>query len=159
MSDPKLFISYSWSTPEFVNKPSFLSDNDGISLGTTAQFRRCLDAIKNDKPYALGAFDDYCNTFITNLERFRITDHQIEYMNAFFANIEGFTLSRNEIVQLFVEIAKYKPDLEYARIIHNLFKEIIPYFYFNKLNNEFSGVRSHNRYNFDNFKFLANELF
>ena len=60
--------------PELGDKPLYLSDADSISLGTSPLYRRCLDAIKNDKHFAESAFREYCTTITNNLERFRLTE-------------------------------------------------------------------------------------
>ena len=59
--------------PELGNIPSFLDEGEHILLGTTAAFKRCVDAMKNSKANASGAFDEYCNIFASNLERFRLS--------------------------------------------------------------------------------------
>src|SRR5262249_44034780 len=55
--------------PEIGSPPSFLRDEAAPSLGTTTAYRHALDAVKNQRPTALGAFDDYCELFARNLEK------------------------------------------------------------------------------------------
>lgn len=55
--------------PELGTRPSFLAEGEHVSLGTTAIFNRCIDAIKNHKAHAAGAFEEYCTAFTENLER------------------------------------------------------------------------------------------
>lgn len=40
--------------PELGSQPSFLSEGEHVSLGTTAVFKRCIDAIKNHKGIRCG---------------------------------------------------------------------------------------------------------
>ena len=62
-----------YQKPALGEKPAFLSDGEHISLGTTPAFKRCIDAIKNSKPFASGALEEYCELFVQNFERFRIS--------------------------------------------------------------------------------------
>jgi TIR domain len=101
--------------PAIGDRPSFLSEGEHVSLGTTAVFRRCIDAIKNQKAYAGGAFDEYCNTFSENLERFRLSKPEGEFDDAVIRNIEEFIPYRNEAIQLFVAIAQYSPTQEFTQ--------------------------------------------
>ena len=68
--------------PDIGAKPAFLDDGDHVSLGTTAAYKRCVEALKNSKPYAAGALDDYCAAFATNLERFRLSKPDGEFDDA-----------------------------------------------------------------------------
>lgn len=139
--------------PELGNKPAFLSEEEHISLGTTAIFRRCVDALKNNKPYASGAFDEYCTVFTANLERFRITNSDGEFDDALIKNIEEFIPFRNEAIQLFITIAQYSPNEEFIHRLHRFFESLIPYM--DKPKNISHWIES----DFDNFRFIVHELF
>lgn len=139
--------------PELGNRPSFLDEGEHISLGTTATFKRCVEAIKNNKPYAAGAYDEYCNTFAANLERFRISNSEGELDDAVIKNIEEFLPFRNEAIQLFTTIAQYSPTLEFVQRTHRLFESLMPYM------RKPSHVTQWNELDFDNFKFVVHELF
>ncbi|HFQ4886707.1 TPA: TIR domain-containing protein [Vibrio vulnificus] len=52
--------------PEIGKKPSFLEENESVSLGTSSAFKRAVDAIKNDKSTASGCFDEYLTLFSEN---------------------------------------------------------------------------------------------
>jgi hypothetical protein len=140
--------------PEIGNKPSFLSEDEHISLGTAAMFKRCVDALKNNKGFAVGAFDEYCNTFALNLERFRLSNIKAEeYDEALVKNIEEFLPYRNEAIQLFITVAQYSPTIEFIQRIHRLFESLVPYM------KRPEQITQYNEYDFDNFKFLVYELF
>jgi len=139
--------------PELGNKPSFLSEGEHISLGTTAIFKRCIDAIKNHKPYAFGAFDDYCTTFSANLERFRISRSAGEFDDAVIKSIEEFLPFRNEVIQLFITIAQYAPEEQFIKRLHRFFESLIPYM------NKTQNVSQREEWDFDNYKFIVHELF
>lgn len=139
--------------PELGNRPAFLDEGEHISLGTTATFKRCVEAIKNNKPYAAGAYDEFCNTFAANLERFRLSNPEGEFDDAVMKSIEEFLPFRNEAIQLFTTIAQYSPTMEFVQRTHRLFESLIPYM------KRPSHINQCGDWDFDNFKFLVHELF
>lgn len=139
--------------PELGKAPSFLSETDHTSLGTTHLHKRCVDAIKLSKPFAFGSFDEYCTTFAANLERFRIEDSGGEFDDAVISNIDGFIPYRNEFIQLLIVVAQYSPTSEYSRRIHRLFEDLIPYM------KRPSHINQCHQWDFDNYKFIVHELF
>lgn len=139
--------------PEIGSKPSFLSEGEHVSLGTTASAKRCFDAIKNNKAFAEGAFDEYCNSFAENLERFRLSKTDGEFDDAVINNIEEFLPFRNEAIQLFIAVAQYSPTPEFIQRIHRLFENLIPYM------NKPDHISQYREWDFDNFRFIVHELF
>jgi TIR domain len=139
--------------PELGRKPSFLDDGEHVSLGTTATFKRCMEALKNNKPNATGAYDEYCNIFVQNLERFRISQPQSEFDEAVIRNIEEFIPFRNEMIQLFTTIAHYSPTPVLIQRTHRLFENLIPYLHCPE------NIKSWCEGDFDNFRFLIHELY
>jgi TIR domain len=93
--------------PEIGKRPSFLEEGDRVSLGTTAAFKRCIETVKNNKQNAFGAYDEYCNTLVANLERFRLSQVQGEFDDAVVKSIEDFIPFRNEAIQIFTTIAQF----------------------------------------------------
>ena len=139
--------------PELGSKPSFLAEGEHISLGTAAVFKRCVDAIKNHKAYAAGAFDEYCTAFTENLERFRLSRSDGEFDEAVVKNIEEFLPFRNEAIQLFITIAQYAPEEEFIHRVHRFFESVIPYMHRPQT------ISQWNEWDFDNYKFIVHELF
>jgi len=139
--------------PELGNKPSFLSEGEHVSLGTTAIFKRCVDAIKNHKAHAAGTFDEYCTAFAENLERFRISKSEGEFDDAVINNIEEFLPFRNEVIQLFIAVAQYAPEEQFIQRMHRFFESMIPYM------NRPQGISRWNEWDFDNYRFIVHELF
>lgn len=80
--------------PELGKPPSFLLEGPQISLGTATHFKRTLEAIKNQRSYALGSLDEHFTEFTENLECFRITCDAQELDEALLTNIELFTSCR-----------------------------------------------------------------
>ena len=139
--------------PELGNKPSFLSEGEHVSLGTTAIFKRCVDAIKNHKAHATGSFDEYCTVFAENLERFRISKPDGEFDDAVIKSVEEFLPFRNEIIQLFIAIAQYAPEEQFIQRMHRFFESMIPYM------NRPQSISRWSEWDFDNYKFIVHELF
>ena len=142
-----------YKKPELGNPPSFLSEGEQISLGTTVSFKRAIDAIKNGKSYSYGALDEYLETFTKNLEKFRIKDYEGEFDEAVIKNIEAFLPYRNEFIQLLSTIARYDSREEFIERLHRFFESLIPYMF------RPEGVTSWQEWDFDNFKFIIHELF
>lgn len=139
--------------PELGNKPSFLSEFERVSLGTTAIFKRCVEAIKNHKAHAAGVFDEYCTVFTENLERFRISRPDGEFDDAVIKNIEEFLPFRNEAIKLLIAVAQYGPEDQFVHRLHRFFERMIPYM------SRTQSISQSNEWDFDNFKFIVHELF
>ena len=139
--------------PEVGKKPSFLLEGEHVSLGTTAIFKRCVDAIKNHKAHAAGAFDEYCTAFAENLEKFRISKPDGEFDEVVIKNIEEFLPFRNEAIQLFIAIAQYATEEQFIQRLHRFFESMIPYMSRPQSISQFNG------WDFDNYKFIVHELF
>ncbi|MFC1944255.1 hypothetical protein ACFLX5_01985 [Chloroflexota bacterium] len=139
--------------PELGKRPSFLSEDNPISLGTTSKFRRALDAVTNNKQYAKGALSEFFSTFASKLEGFRITDEEGEFDDKVVDNIDKFLPFRNEAIEIFLAIAQYLNDSETIQLLHRFFESLIPYM------EKPENVTSWQNWDFDNFKFIIHELF
>ncbi|RRS07219.1 hypothetical protein EAG18_18360 [Pseudoalteromonas sp. J010] len=142
-----------YKRPEIGKRPSFLEESEGISLGTTATHKRAISAIKENKPFLSGALDEYLTTFASNLEKFRITDKVGEFDEQVIDSLEKFIPYRNEAISLFVALAQYAPTEENISKLHRFFEALIPYM------NRPENMSSWSEWDFDNFKFIAHELF
>lgn len=132
--------------PKLGEKPSFLSNDNGISFGTTILYKRCLDAIKNHKPYAAGAFDEFCGVFEANINNLNISEYHGELDEEIVNKISLFLPCRNEIIQLLIAIAQYRPEEEFIRRVHRLLERMLSY----TVSNDQSA---------DHFNFITHELF
>jgi hypothetical protein len=139
--------------PRLGSTPSFLAEGEHISLGTTATFKRCVEALRNSKSYTAGAFDEYCNVFASNFEHFRISKYDGEFDDAVVKSIEEFLPFRNEAIQLFTTVAQFSPTPEVMQRTHRFFESLIPYM------QRPAHVSQSDEWGFDNFKFLIHELF
>lgn len=139
--------------PDLGKKPAFLSETETISLGTTSSLKRTIEAIKNNKPHASGALDEYLTIFSHNLERFRLSNINGEFDDAVIKNIEEFIPYRNEAIQLFITIAQYFPEEEFIQKLHRFFESLVPYM------DRLEHITTHKQWDFDNFRFIVHELF
>lgn len=139
--------------PEVGKSPSFLEDNESISLGTSSAFKRSIDSIKNDKSTASGCLDEYLSLFSENLERFRVHDVEGEIDDAISSSIEAFIPARNEYIQLIITVAQYKPIPEFGERVHRFIESLIPYM------ERPEHIQNCNSWEFDNYKFIVHELF
>lgn len=142
-----------YKRPEIGKRPSFLEESEGISLGTTAAFKRCISAIKDSKPFASGALNEYLTIFLENLEKFRITEKDGEFDDQVVDSIEQFIPYRNEAISLFLTIAQYAPAEENVLKIHRFLEGLIPY------TDRPENINRWSEWDFDNFKFIVHELF
>jgi len=139
--------------PTMGKRPTFIDEPDSVSLGTSAIYRRCIDALKQGKSFASGSLDEYFGTFATNLERLRIVKKDGELDDAVVTSIEEFTPYRNEIISILQVIAQYAPTIENGEKVHRFLEQIFDY------TRRPLSVRSYSDFDFDNFKFIVNELF
>lgn len=149
--DKPLFVK-----PELGQTPAFLGESKNISLGTGASFHRALDGLKNSRPYAKGALNEYLNTVAVNLEKFRISygkDESEKFDDLVIENITQFLPYRNELIDIFVAVAQYDSSQETVRVLHHFFESIAPYC------TRPQDVASYRDWDYDNFKFIIQELF
>lgn len=140
--------------PELGKPPAFLTNESRVRLGTGAAFTRCVDAIKTSKPSASGATDEYLTEFASNLERFRVEPKEGAHLDDLIVqSIEEFTPYRDQVVQLVRVIAQYSPTIEYAAKLHRFFERLLPYM------ERPEHLTSWREDQFDNFKFIAHEMF
>jgi hypothetical protein len=142
--------------PELGGVPSFLNDKPAISLGTSTVFRRAINAIRNGEEYAQGAIDEYFEVFASNLEVFRIKrddSGERDFDELVVDSINQLVPYRDEAVEMFSALAQYNQNERTYRQIHRFFEKLIPY------TEKQEGRTSWASTEFDNFKFLAHELF
>jgi len=139
--------------PELGKAPIFATEGPAISLGTTALFKRTMDAIKSSKPAASGLLSEYLDLFAQNLERFRISKTDGEFDDAVVQSIQDFLPYRNEFIQLLVTITQYDPSDDSMQKLHRFFESLIPYM------DRPENAHQRHEWDYDNFKFIVHELF
>lgn len=139
--------------PKMGKTPEFLSEIDSINLGTSLKYKRALDAIRNNRVYVKGALDEYFQTFVENLEEFRISNVVGEFDDEVIKNIDNFLPYRNEAITIFLAVAQYRNVQETWQQLHKFFENLIPY-----MDSSERTIARMAR-DFDNFRFLIHELF
>lgn len=142
--------------PDLGGLPTFLNEKVGVSLATATAFRRALNAIKNGEEHASGAAGDYFDVFSSNLELFRIKrdeNDKRDFDELVLENINQFLPYRDEAVEIFSSLAKYRQEERTFKQIHKFFEKILPY------TEMTDGGSSYSSTEFDNFKFIIHELF
>lgn len=140
--------------PKIGALPAFLSESTAIDLGASATYRRALDAVKQGKPFAAGAVDEYFRAVSEGFEKIRIQkENEKEFDEQLVENIEAFIPYRNEIVSLIVAIAQYNSLPNVDQKIHRFLESLLPYV------DRPAHITQYRESDFDNFKFLINEIF
>ncbi len=122
-------------------------------MGTTAIYKRAISAIKDNKPFASGALDEYLSTFAINLEKFRISEKDGEFDDQLIQNIDTFVPHRNEVISLFIAISQYAPTEHNILKVHRFFESLIPY------TDRPRHITKWTECDSDNFRFIIHELF
>lgn len=140
--------------PGLGKKPEFLDEAKAISLGTSAKFRRAIDAIKNNKEVATGAVSEYLDSIVDNFESFRIVKKEgVEFDDQVVANIELFIPYRNELIEVFSALAQYRDKEEVWQVVHRFIERLIPFM------DRPQHMHQWSEWDFDNYKFIVHELF
>lgn len=141
--------------PELGKKPAFLDEEKGVSLGTSVSFRRLIEAIRNSRPHSNGALIEYFNLFSGNLCNFRLEPSKgaSDFDEQVIESIGKFVPARSELIEVFASIAQYDNTSTTAPVIHRFFESLLPYL------DRPEGVKSYHEWDWDNFKFIAQECF
>ena len=143
-----------YKKPDKGKPPAYLFADNKVALGTTARFRRAVDALKQEKPGALGALTDYFDIFAENLETIRIQpDPERKFDDQVIESIESFLPYRNEAVEVFLAVAKYGARLDGYQAIHRFLEKLLPYGFWPV------GQSTWTEWNADNLRFIVHELF
>jgi hypothetical protein len=140
--------------PKLGKKPAYLKRGQNrVSSGTSSIFKRAQDALKQDKPTAMGAVNEYLTVLSENMERFRVMEANGDIEEQVVNSIDMFLPAKNEFIHLLKTISQYAPNEDYAREIHRFIESVIPYMDVPK------HLKSYSDHDFDNFKFFVHELF
>ena len=139
--------------PELGKPPLFLTSGSPVVMGTTARAKRALDAISTGRDSSDGAIDEYFSTYVENLGRFRLASTDGERDDPLIASLDELLPCRNEALGVLSTIARYRPTDEAIRVMHRFFENLLP------LLDRLPESQSWSDGDFDNFRFLAHELF
>lgn len=134
--------------------PSYLLEDEGTNLGTSGRARRAIEFLVNDKPQALNAVKDYFTLVTENLKMFDFTPETEQMIDeSIIEKIQEITPLRDEIVDVFSAIARYREDSAIYEEIHDFFEQLLPYLEYRN-----DGDSSH-QWAADHYKFFGYELF
>lgn len=140
--------------PEIGQKPTFLvEDGRAVKLGTSARFKRAMDAVRSGREFANAAVEEYFGVLAEELEQLRIREKAEPFDDQVVESIDNFLPYRDEAISVFSTIALYRDQPENRRNVHRFFERLIPYL------NRPAGVSSWEEWDFDNFKFMIHELY
>ncbi len=139
--------------PPVGKQPTFLIEDNPVSLGTATKYRRAIDAIRNNKEYANGALGDYLSTVAENFEELRITDKDGDFDEKVVKSLEHFMPFRNELISTFLTISQYRYTTETIQQLHQFIESLIPYM------DKPKDASTYNDSDSDNYRFIIHELF
>lgn len=139
--------------PALGKTPSFLLDGQAPGLANAALHRRAIDAIRNSKPYAKGAIDEYLDSCIGGLEAFRIAGGEPDFDDKVVKSIDDFLPHRSPLVELFVALAQYRDGPETRQQLHRFMERLLPFL------DPPEGMNQWRETDFDNYAFIVHELF
>lgn len=138
--------------PKLGHPPDYLFQ-DKKSLGTTSRYRQAMEALKQGKSTAQGVCQEYFDTFSQNLEEFRIKrEDNKEFDDQVAESIQEFLPYRDEVIDIFIAIARYCYNSDMCSVVHRFLEQILPYGFRTK-------ELTSSEWDFDNFKFILSELF
>ncbi|MEZ5429472.1 MAG: toll/interleukin-1 receptor domain-containing protein [Pyrinomonadaceae bacterium] len=139
--------------PPTGEKPTYLDQTTGVSLGTRYAYKKAVEAVKDHRSTTEGRIDEYLNTFAENLERFRITDPEADIDQSVYDHVCDFRPFRDEYIRFLFAVAGYRPAIDFTGRIHRFFETLISYTRppdpLNRLSDS----------DLDNFMFIVHELF
>lgn len=134
--------------------PSYVVTENRIDLGIQGITKRLNLHIREAHPSALGTFNEFIDTFVSNFDRIRIEPKEdIEFDDQVIQSITDFLPYRDDLVELFLTIGRYSSNLVYFESLHRFFEALLPY----RLQPK--DIHSWRRDWADNYCFITQELF
>lgn len=141
--------------PPIGKRPSYLDQPDEQRTGNSAVQRAAVDALKRDRPNALLLVEDYFQSVVDGLEAHRIPqgDNVAEFEEQLIASVDSFAPTKNELIELFGLLCRSHDNEEAHRLVVRFFEgvaryQVVP-----------DSVSRYHEFDWDNFKFIASELF
>jgi hypothetical protein len=142
-----------YQKPELGRMPSYLEEDSGVTLATSANFKRAIEAVRNTRPHAVPATTEYFTSLAEQLEVFRLDPKSDPIDEAVVASIDAFLPYRNEAVDLFLAVGLYLDTPDTRNSIHRFFEQLVPYL------DRPPTLHTWSEWDFDNFRFIVHELF
>ena len=141
--------------PPLGTPPSYVSD-EAPTLATAGRSRTIENAFKQGRPNTSGLLDDYAESFLRSLERFRLTPEQgqrPDFDQAVVDSIFRLRLYRDDFLSVLSTIARYGGAEEQIEIVHGLLEKALA------LRGRPEGVRQWQKEWYENFDFFCRDLF
>ena len=138
--------------PKIGKRPSNLEETERFII-TRSKSRRVIDTIMSGKSNSGGVLEDYFEAFAESLDNFKINEIVGEYDDLVVKNIEQFSPCRDELINIFIILAKYKNIEDTDVKVHRLFEMLAQYLFVSEFENPNIDISR------DNYKFIINELF
>ncbi|OAL77362.1 hypothetical protein AY606_11510 [Acinetobacter sp. SFB] len=146
--------------PQLGKPPQYILEEKVSLLGIDALARRCIDLLKRGKPNAQGAINEYFDTLLENLNRFKLEYSDdlepVDHATLIFNRIEEFKQPLEQIIRVLYTIASHAATEDSMLTLHRFFEGMSQYFYPDS-NGKTS--YSYREWDFDFYKFIAHELF
>ena len=140
--------------PELGPIPGYLDNpRPSSEVKATLQFRRAVDAVRQNKSNSSGSVREYLASFAASIDSFRIKFKSSQPDEEVIYSINEFIPLRNQFIEMMSVIGNYDLKGEYSAVVLEFFENLIPYFY-RKL-----GATGWSGFEFDNLKFVVKELF
>lgn len=143
-----------WLQPKLGKRPAFLEQTNIASHSSPLLYNRANTFLKEGKPQAISALRDYLNDALIKLEAYRIVRKpNLIFDDQVIESISLFLPHRNEILQIIHTSLIYAPTIDLTQVIHKFLEGIAQY------TCQPENITSYNTSDFDNFKYIAKELF
>ncbi|WP_175922182.1 TIR domain-containing protein [Burkholderia latens] len=140
--------------PPRGKKPAFLSETPVAKVGNRSAMKRALEQLRDGKPSASGALEEYLTSVAEDFERLRIVKEKgVEFDDQVVQSIEFFLPTRDELLTVMQAVARYQPGDENIQKIHRFFEALLKYYV------PPPGVMHWSDSDVDNFVFITYELF
>ncbi|BFG80449.1 SEFIR domain-containing protein [Paraburkholderia terrae] len=149
VSDKPLYVK-----PPLGKKPAFLDQVVATTLANRSAMRRVLDQLREGKATATAALGDYLSSVSARFEELRIVKSaNEEFDDQVLRSIEDFIPTRDEVLAVIHAVSRYQATAENVQQIHRFFEALLHYY------GPRPDVNSYTEWDFDNYKFLTQELF
>lgn len=112
--------------PPLGKTPAFLVDPAAPDTGTSVRQRRALRALREGRPEADGAVDEYFETLAENLTRFDFDPDEVPSYQTIAEKLEHLKPVRDEVVAVFQMLVRYRADADGWEPVHLFFQRCLP---------------------------------
>ncbi|EIE01213.1 SEFIR domain-containing protein [Leptospira licerasiae] len=142
-----------YQKPEIGKPPKFVSNETSL-INSSLLHNHLCKAIRENSDSQKGLLREYLELITDNFEKLRITEPDSNsFDDQVVSSISDFIPYRNEFLEIVNLLSKYETDAASLNQFHKFFESLIPFQYNQKI------PGSYRDWDFDNFKFIIQELF